>query len=80
MNHAVKKDERSLDNSDGELAAMPLSVRSFVRALPPPPDWLKESWESAKRSGLDKMTSDEIDAEIAAARHAKRNQIQKTSK
>jgi hypothetical protein len=32
------------------------------------PGWLKEWWESAKQQGLDHLTMDEIDAEIAAAR------------
>jgi hypothetical protein len=37
-----------------------------------PPDWLQESWESAKQQGLDHLTMDEIDAEIAAVRRARR--------
>jgi len=32
------------------------------------PEWLRKSWESAKQSGLDRLSMDEIDAEIAAAR------------
>jgi plasmid stability protein len=36
------------------------------------PEWLRKSWESAKESGLDQLSSDEIDAEIAAARKARR--------
>ncbi len=32
------------------------------------PDWLRRSWESAKQAGLDQLSMDEIDAEIAAAR------------
>ncbi len=41
-----------------------------------PPDWLQESWESAKQQGLDHLTMDEIDAEIAAARRARRERQQ----
>ncbi len=41
-----------------------------------PPDWLQESWESAKQRGLDHLTMDEIDAEIAAARRARRERQQ----
>jgi len=33
-----------------------------------PPDWLKESWESAKEQGVDQLSPEDIDAEIAAAR------------
>ena len=36
------------------------------------PEWLHKSWESAKESGLDQLSGDEIDMEIAAARKARR--------
>jgi plasmid stability protein len=36
------------------------------------PDWLRESWESAVQTGVNKLSMDEIDAEIAAARRARR--------
>ncbi|MGO9272497.1 MAG: FitA-like ribbon-helix-helix domain-containing protein [Terriglobia bacterium] len=36
------------------------------------PEWLQKSWGSAKESGLDQLSGDEIDAEIAAARKARR--------
>jgi len=48
-------------------------VIDFVKTLGPAPDWLEKSWESAKRHGLDKLTMKDIDAEISAHRHAKRN-------
>ena len=36
------------------------------------PEWLRKSWESARRNGLDRLSMDEIDAEIAAARKPRR--------
>jgi hypothetical protein len=36
------------------------------------PAWLKATWAAARDSGLDTMTMDEIDAEIDAARTARR--------
>lgn len=36
------------------------------------PDWLRRSWESATQEGLNRLSMDEIDAEIAAARKARR--------
>jgi plasmid stability protein len=36
------------------------------------PEWLRESWSSAKEAGLDRLSMDEIDAEIAAARKSRR--------
>jgi hypothetical protein len=47
-----------------------ISIRSIT--LPSPPDWLKESWESAIRQGVDQLSMEEIDAEIAATRKARR--------
>jgi hypothetical protein len=36
------------------------------------PEWLRRSWESAKLAGLDRLSMEEIDAEIAAARKERR--------
>jgi plasmid stability protein len=36
------------------------------------PEWLQKSWESAKQAGLDQLSMEEIDAEIAAARKGRR--------
>ena len=45
-----------------------------IHAIPsmPAPGWLQRSWESAKQEGLDQLTMEEIDEEIAAARKARR--------
>ncbi len=46
-----------------------------VRVVPEKtlPEWLKNSWKSAEELGLDRLTMDEIDAEIAAARTYRRS-------
>jgi hypothetical protein len=36
------------------------------------PDWLRRSWAAAREAGLDQLSMEEIDAEIAAAREARR--------
>lgn len=36
------------------------------------PEWLRRSWDSATLAGLNCLSMDEIDAEIAAARKARR--------
>jgi plasmid stability protein len=36
------------------------------------PEWLQKSWREAKESGADRLSMEEIDAEIAAARKARR--------
>ena len=43
-----------------------ISVRAI--ALDSAPEWLRKSWESAERTGLDRLSEEEIDAEIKAAR------------
>jgi len=37
------------------------------------PDWLRKSWETSRTAGLDQLSTAEIDAEIAAARKARRD-------
>jgi plasmid stability protein len=37
------------------------------------PEWLRRSWESSVQAGLDQLSMDEIDADIAAARKARRD-------
>jgi plasmid stability protein len=52
-----------------------LSAEEYVRQILEQdlaPEWLRKSWESSRESGLDQLSSDEIDAEIAAARKARR--------
>jgi hypothetical protein len=36
------------------------------------PEWLRKSWQSAQDVGLDSLSVEEIDAEIDAARQARR--------
>ncbi len=43
-----------------------ISVRTVP--VPPAPEWLKTIQQDAKAKGLDRLTPEEIDAEIAAAR------------
>ena len=42
------------------------------------PDWLRESWSSARESGLDQLSMGEIEAEIAASRRARRETDQQS--
>lgn len=49
-----------------EQYALPVLERDLA------PDWLRKSWSSAKEAGLDQLSMDEIEAEIARARQARR--------
>jgi hypothetical protein len=42
-----------------------------IRLLSSASGWLQQSWESAKRGGLDQLSARDIEAEIAAARRAR---------
>jgi hypothetical protein len=55
--------------------AQGLTAEQYVRQLLDRdlvPEWLQRSWESAKEAGLDRLSMDEIEAEIAAVRKARR--------
>jgi hypothetical protein len=47
-----------------------ISIRTT--ASPSASEWLQASWESAKEQGLDQLSLEEIESEIAAARKARR--------
>ena len=72
MNRAVENNDRFLVERNGEPAVLILSVTDFVKTLAPTPDWLKDIQADSKRKGLDKLTMEEIDSEIAASRRERR--------
>jgi plasmid stability protein len=37
------------------------------------PDWLRKSWQAAQESGANRLSIEDIDAEIAAARKGRRD-------
>ncbi len=51
--------------------------RFFKRLREDAPSWLKETWASSKRQGTDKLTMQEINAEISAVR---RKRTKKTNR
>lgn len=72
INRAVDHDERFLVERNGEPVVLIRSLTDFVKTLAPAPNWLKDIQNNAKRHGLDKLTTDDIDAEIAATRRDRR--------
>ncbi len=52
------------------------AISVLVIAPASAPEWLQNSWESAKRLGVDRLSMEEIDSEIDAARKARRNRRQ----
>jgi hypothetical protein len=59
--------ESLLGRAMGEEEEIRISTSS-----PAVPDWLRRSWQTAEEQGLDRLSSDEIEAEIAAVRKARR--------
>jgi prevent-host-death family protein len=72
MDRAMENNERFVVERRGEPAVVIMSVQDFIRTAAPPPDWLEKAWAGAKKRGLDKLTSQEIDAEISAYRRRKK--------
>jgi prevent-host-death family protein len=73
MDRAVENNERFVVERRGEPAVVIMSVQDFIRTAAPPPDWLRKAWKGAKRRGLDKLTPADVNAEITAYRHEKKN-------
>ena len=72
---AVTRDSthRVIDRGEKEPVII-MSIPEFWRLkLGPAPEWLQHSWAIARETGLDKMTMDEIDEEIRAAREERKN-------
>ena len=72
MDRAVQSNERFVVDRRGEPAVVILSVQDYLANVASAPDWLRESWADAKKRGLNKLTMEEIDAEIEAYRREKR--------
>lgn len=73
VDRAVEHNERFLVERNGEPAVPIMSITDFVKTLAPAPDWLKDIQDHARRQGLDELTMDDIDEEIAAARRERRD-------
>lgn len=72
MNRAVEKHERFLVDRRGEPAVIIMSVDDYLKTIAPEDTALQKIRDESKRSGLDTLTQEEIDAEIAAYRREKR--------
>lgn len=72
MNRAVEKQERFLVDRRGQPAVIIMSVDDYLETIAPEDTALQKIRDEAKRTGLDKLTMEEIDAEIAAYRREKR--------
>jgi prevent-host-death family protein len=72
MDRAVRNRERFVVDRRGEPAVVILSVEDYLESVVSAPEWLKRAWAGAKRRGLEKLSMDDIDAEIEAYRSERR--------
>ena len=71
MDRAVEGQERFLVDRLGEPAVIIMSVNDYLTTIAPEDTALKAIRDAAKQSGLDRLTMEEINEEIAAHRHEK---------
>lgn len=77
MTHKVKDlspDQRmAIESLLGRSIAENEEISIRATNSPSAPEWLQASWESAKEQGLDRLSMEEIQVEIAAARKTRRD-------
>ena len=72
IDRAVEYNERFIVDRRGEPVVVILSVQDYLASVPSAPEWLREAWAGAKKSDLERLTMEEIDAKINALRREKR--------
>ena len=59
-----EKNERFVVDRRGEPQAVIMSIKDYLDTIAPAPAWLKQSWQSARRAGVSKLSMRDIDSEI----------------
>ena len=68
LERVKKNQERFLITKKGEATAVILSVEDYLKNIVKQPDVLTKLQEQAKKAGTDKLSLEDIDAEIKAFR------------
>ena len=68
LERAMKNQDRFLISRKGEAAAVIMSVEDYLLNVIKQPEVLTKQQEQARQAGSDRMSLEEIDAEIAAFR------------
>ena len=71
MDLAGRDQQSFVIDRKGELPVFVLGIKEYLRLASPAPEWLEAMWKHSEENGLDTMTMEEIDAEIAAYRREK---------
>jgi prevent-host-death family protein len=69
LKRATRNNERFVVDRRGQPSVVIMSIKDYVDAIAPPPQWLKDIQGASKRRGTHKLSMRQINAEIAAARH-----------
>jgi prevent-host-death family protein len=69
LRRASKNNERFVVDRRGQPTVVIMSIKDYVNAIAPPPQWLKAIQTASKHRGTHKLSMRQINAEIAAARH-----------
>ena len=75
MNLTIKLPDEDVAALNAKATARGLSAEQYVLQVLEQdlaPEWLRQSWTGAQKAAVDQLSMDEIDAEIAAARKARR--------
>jgi plasmid stability protein len=75
MNLTIKLPDEDVAALEAKATARGVSAEQYalqVLEQDLAPEWLRKSSASAEEAGLDQLSADEIDAEIAAARKSRR--------
>lgn len=59
-----ERNERFVVDRRGEPQAVIMSIKDYLDTIAPATAWLKQSWQSAKRAGVSKLSMRDIDSEI----------------
>ncbi len=70
IDEALRDNTHTIVDRDGRPAVVIMSVAEYLRTNPNP-DWLEAIWADSRARGMDTMTMDEINPEIAAYRREK---------
>ena len=70
LERVKKNQERFLISKKGEATAVILSVEDYLRNIVKQPDILTKLQKQAKKAGTDKLSLEDIDAEIKAFRES----------
>lgn len=69
LKRATKNNERFVVDRRGQPSVVIMSIKDYVDAIAPPPQWLEDIQTASKRRGTHKLSMRQINAGIAAARH-----------